>query len=195
MDNAELQALDELQPGQPNSANLPAKPDDGIKRDSLGRRLNRPAKRGPYAHAKPLPQSKIDVNAAFKMRLVKGMTYEEIGKQFGVTAAAVCMRLKTFKHLLADPEQTEAYRNHKTEVLDQAEATLLSQVLNPKKLKDASANNVAYALRQVHDIGRLERGQSTANISVMVGLRDEDREWLSGMAEQLVSRILDDPEG
>jgi len=111
----------------------------------------------------------------------------------GVSRQAVQQELKPLLVFLDNPEATSQYRENRADFLDNVERVLTSQILDKDKLKAASVNNLAYAVGQLNNIGRLERGQSTANVSQVVGLREEDREWLAGLVAQYTQRRLGDP--
>lgn len=107
---------------------------------------------------------KINVPEAFKMRL-RGFSYGEIAKQFGVSAPSVREILGRLENILGDRSITRAFSDHKSEFLTSAELALVERLFDTKKLHKASINNLAYALRQVYEINRLEKGQSTANVA------------------------------
>jgi predicted DNA-binding protein YlxM (UPF0122 family) len=112
------------------------------------------------------PYSKIDPVKAFRLRVAKNMTYQEIAKQFNTSPQAVEQRLKRFKALIADPELVKAYEENKQHLLSEVESRLLVQLVDPKKLKEASLNNVAYSVSQVNNMNRLARGEATQNIDI-----------------------------
>ena len=107
---------------------------------------------------------RIDRSKALELRFKKGLSFKEIGNYFGVSEQAVHQSLKAFKNLLSDDADIKALRVSKTELLDVAELTLLNDLVEPERRKAASLNNVAYALQNVNNMNRLEKGQSTANI-------------------------------
>ena len=110
-------------------------------------------------------QGRIDVLKALELRTKKGLTYPEIAKYMGVTKQAVHAALKRFNTLLMQPGELDAFRGAKADLLESAEARLLNEVIDPDKMRKASINNVAYALGQVSNIARLEKGLSTSNVA------------------------------
>jgi hypothetical protein len=52
-----------------------------------------------------------------------------------------------------------------SQLLTAGELKLFKSMMEQEKLDKASVNNLAYAMRQLYDMGRLERGQSTSNVS------------------------------
>lgn len=108
----------------------------------------------------------IDVTKALKLRLEKGLSYDEIGKIFGVTGQAVYQRLNSFKKYIDNPEIIQAFNENKVNILTVVEQELVSNLLAPDKVKKASLNNIAYALQNVSNINRLEQGKSTSNVNI-----------------------------
>lgn len=108
---------------------------------------------------------RVDLAIALDKYYNKGWTFEEIGNLFGVSKQAVAQRMRKFISILQSPDSIKAFRDAKPQILDSIELKLLSQLVDDDKLKDASTNNIAYALKQVHEMGRLEKDLSTANIA------------------------------
>jgi hypothetical protein len=109
--------------------------------------------------------NEIDVSKALTLRLVNHLSYASIGKIFGCSKQAVQERLQPFLRLINDPASSDAFKANRAEVLTSTQLTLLGNLLDPTKIEKASVNNIAYALRQLFDMERLERGESTANIA------------------------------
>jgi len=107
------------------------------------------------------PNRRIDVAKAIELRLVKGLSLSEIGQYFNVSKQAVKQATDKFLSILKSPEILDTYRKHKIDMLESVEFELLRHLLDRKKQKDASLNNVAYALQNVNNIARLEKGQAT----------------------------------
>ena len=129
----------------------------------------------------------IDKAKALELYLKKGMTYEEIGKYFGVCRQAVHNSLKKFKDVIQSKGEISAMRANKAEILDSVELTLINDMMDKDKRKNASLNNVAYALQNVSNMNRLEKGQSTANIQYvdMSATLEEIRREREQLQEQL----------
>jgi len=109
--------------------------------------------------------SKIDIRTAVRLRYVKGLSYADIGRYFGVPRQSVESALSRFKGLMLSKPEIEAYEESKHLILSSVEAELTKQLTDKEKLEKASLNNVAYAFKQVFDSNRLQRGQSTSNIA------------------------------
>ena len=73
-----------------------------------------------------------------------------------------------FKKLLANPELDQAYADNRVDLLNSAERILLSTLIESDKLKDASLNNVAYSLKQIHDMRRINADLSTGNEAIKI---------------------------
>lgn len=67
---------------------------------------------------------------------------------------------------LLDHGQLAAYREYKPALMEAAELKMLSACMDDAAIDKASLNNRAYTLTQVHQMRRLEAGQSTANIAL-----------------------------
>lgn len=107
------------------------------------------------------PNRKIDVAKAIELRMIKGLSLAEVGKYFDVSKQAVKQATDKFLDVLQSPEILDAYRTRKVDMLESVELILLRDLLDHKRRKEASLNNVAYALQNVNNIARLEKGQAT----------------------------------
>jgi len=109
---------------------------------------------------------KVDVSVALRLRLVNKLTYQDIADKLGVCKQSVHTAIKRFEALIREPEEIEAYRKSKADLLDSAELMMLEKISDGETIAKASLNNAAYTFSQLHQAGRLERGRSTANIDV-----------------------------
>jgi hypothetical protein len=135
----------------------------------------------------------LDLQKIVNLRLKNKLSYRQIGAMCGVSKDTIKDRLRPLKRLLANPEAVENYRENRADYMDVIEHKLATQILDEDKLKTASVNNIAYAMAQLNNIGRLERGQSTANVQVIAGLSENDRKWLSDLCSQFSQRQLSEP--
>jgi len=120
-------------------------------------------------------EGRIDKALALKLRVVNKLSYEEIGRQFGVSAQAVHQALRKFTGILDELPICSVYEDSKAEMLSAVEMRLLGLLLDPDKLKEASLNNVAYTFQQVFNANQLKRGQATANVNHNVIIDDGHR--------------------
>jgi hypothetical protein len=95
-----------------------------------------------------------------------GQSYADIAKVMGVTRQAIQQHLSPIMALIGDPAQLKAYQANKAEVLDGLQRQLAGSLVDPRKVEKANLGNVAYAMRQLNDMSRLERDQSTHNVAV-----------------------------
>lgn len=102
---------------------------------------------------------RIDVGQALYLKFVKDLSYTEIGKLFDASASAVRQKLRRFISLIDQPELNTIFEKNKTHFYGAAERLILTELLQPEKLKSGSVNNLAYALRQVSDIATREKGR------------------------------------
>jgi predicted DNA-binding protein YlxM (UPF0122 family) len=129
-------------------------------------------------------QKKIDLLKALKMRLVNKMSFREIGSHFNCSGAAVYQRLKRFSSIVQDPALNEAYNQNKISILAGIERILVQEIVNTDKLKVASVNNLAYALRQINDIMTREKGKSLqGNMAISHELSPALQSVIDGIAE------------
>jgi len=80
----------------------------------------------------------------------------------GVAAPSVHGALKRFLHILHNPEESATYEQNRAQILTAVEFRLVNQLANKKKIKAASLNNIAYAVSQINNMIRLEKGQPTS---------------------------------
>lgn len=111
---------------------------------------------------------KIPLTEIFKLRFKNKLTFKEIGKIYNVSPQAIHQRIKSVIKLLANPELDQAYADNRVDLLNSAERILLSTLIESDKLKDASLNNVAYSLKQIHDMRRINADLSTGNEAVKI---------------------------
>jgi hypothetical protein len=103
----------------------------------------------------------VDVNAALKLKVDNGLSYSQIGAIQGYTKQAIH---KAIKPLLPSPA-TDYYKVNRADILAGLQVKMLTQV-DPHRLKKLSARDAIISAGVLYDKERLERGQSTANISV-----------------------------
>lgn len=108
---------------------------------------------------------KVDVAKALQLRHSNNLTDAEIAKHFDCTRQAVQQALKRFNKILLPASELQAYQEKKAGILESVEATLVSDLVDSKRRQKASLNNTAYALAQVANMTRLEKGLSTSNVA------------------------------
>lgn len=98
----------------------------------------------------------------------KNVPIPAIAKTVGLSTTSIKTRLRDLREALESVDKLEDWEMNKADYFSAAQHTLLKSMLSQDKLDKASVNNLAYALTQVHTAGRLERGQSTANVATQV---------------------------
>ena len=96
----------------------------------------------------------------------QGLTYDEIGKRVGLSKWSVWQRFKTAGYI---SEHLQAYRDSRADVLAYYQQQILSS-LSEADLKKASLQVKIMAFGILYDKERLERGQSTSNISAITSI-------------------------
>ena len=134
---------------------------------------------------KPLPLPKLDRKQAIILKTQNGLSYEQIGALQGISKQAVHEAIhKDIKAFIADQEVTKSYKEHRADILAGLQVKTLTN-LDDTRLKAASALQLVTATGILYDKERLERGQTSANIGVAVGLSSE----LQDALDKLVQRI------
>ncbi len=110
-------------------------------------------------------RSKIDIGQLVKFRFENNLTFEEIGKKFGVSRQAAEQAFSRHFSVIRSRNDAESYEKYKPVTLSAVEAELLVALIDKGKLEKASVNNVAYAFGVVSNNNKLARNQSTENIS------------------------------
>lgn len=128
-----------------------------MKPDNPGQELDRPHKR-------------IDLVAAYKLRVINRLSFAEIAKALGVPKSTVHAALHRLIDLIPEPDAVAAFEAVEASVLTSAKARLLASVLDEECIAKASLNNRAYAFSQVANHERLTRGLSTSNVGVLAKL-------------------------
>jgi predicted DNA-binding protein YlxM (UPF0122 family) len=96
--------------------------------------------------------NRVNKGEALELYFVKGLTMQQIADHFGVDKSAVSRAIHGFLAILEKPESIQSYKKSKPNVLTAVEMRLVEELINPDKLKEASLNNVAYAMQQIHNI-------------------------------------------
>lgn len=124
----------------------------------------------------PKGKEKVNVLEAWKLRIVNKMSYQQIADHYGCHASHIHRTLRKLNQFLPDEETAQAYSDTKAAILTGVEHRLLASLVDPSKIEKASLNNIAFAFRQVADQLRLERGQSTSNVSVIERILDQSHD-------------------
>ena len=137
-------------------------------------------------------ETKIDLSQALKFRYINKLSFAEIAKQFNTSKQAIQQRLSRFTSLLLDPDDLQAYKEHKDAILEATECKLIGKIVDEDTIKSASLNNAAYAFQQIFNARRLESGKSTANTAIHLTIEHQKiaEEVLSKIAESEINNVL-----
>lgn len=140
------------------------------------RRKGRP--KGPGRKRRVISDAKKAEILTLKAR---GYPNAVVAREAGVEASSVTRLLAQYSGLMQELENVERFRDGKADLLDAAQLRVLKSLVDASKLDKASLNQVAYAMDVLYKSNRLERNQSTANVSTRhqftttVGDDDDDR--------------------
>ena len=109
----------------------------------------------------PKAYTKVDVNSALALKADHKLSYRQIGKIQGTSHQAIHRALKPFM----PTQETEQFIANRAGIYAHVCMKLVKQ-LDGKRLKSASANNLAYAHGQFHHAEMLEKGLSPESISM-----------------------------
>ena len=91
----------------------------------------------------------------------KNLPAADIAKVINKSPQTVSRAIKKFGEYFECLDEVEDYRANKSELLDAAELRILKSMMEGDKISKATLNQAAYAFQQLHNAGRLERGQAT----------------------------------
>lgn len=90
---------------------------------------------------------------------------QEIARAVKLPPSTTCRLLKRYGSWLQELEHVDEYTDSRSRLLSAGELKLFKSMMEQEKLDKASVNNLAYSMRQLFDMGRLERGESTSNVA------------------------------
>lgn len=139
----------------------------------------------PVTHPEKRPKG---VNVRSVIAMAKGgMKQHEIATETG------CSRQNINAILLRygiDKEQADEYEKYQADIIKGKLGKVILSI-DDDRLKTASANNLAYVAKNLHEIYRLETNQSTANVASKVQVKDmppEERARLDRALDAIYSR-------
>jgi hypothetical protein len=151
----------------------------------------------PSKPTSPAKVGRVDVKRALNLAL-SGTSYANIARIMGVTTSAVHQQIKPLMELIGDPTTLRAYQMNKADALEGIQAQLARSLLDKDKLRKANLGNVAYAMRQLNDMLRLERGESTANVAVAhteaIKTLQEVEQEIASITEEIPERVAGPPD-
>ncbi len=121
-------------------------------------------------------RSKIDLNRALALR-IKGLNYDDIAQLLGVSRGCVIANLGSY---MAEGLDLTIFKQNRADLLAGKQAQIL-KTLSEAEIRKASPYQRVGMFGILYDKERLERGQSTQNVSYAAmsrELEDLDREIL-----------------
>ena len=117
----------------------------------------------------------------------KNLNHGQIAQLLGCDRSNVSRRLAKYKPTL---EKIDRYKKHRADIYANLQTELLSGV-TPDKIKDSSATQLITGAAILYDKERLERGQSTQNMSVasLIESHSTNLEALSGQIAKLSQEL------
>lgn len=128
--------------------------------------------------------NRIDLAEALRLRLHRGLTYQEIADKLGCAKSTVYTSVNNVLKLVDDPQANQAFSQNQVSILQGTERVLIGNLLDPEKLKKASVNNLAYAFAQIHNARRLEADMSTEQVDIHL-VYEQTRERQRKAAERI----------
>lgn len=121
------------------------------------------------------PNKKLDGSEAVRLAL-SGWTQKQIADKFGVNQSTVHEAIGRVLKLLGSPAALEVYRQQKAAIFEELEIRLVQRVLFDLGTGAGSFKDIVTALDVIAKHVRLERGQSTSNIGILIGTLKEAHE-------------------
>ena len=129
-----------------------------------------------------------DVKAAINLRFKNGLSYSKIARQLSAPVSSIHKALKPLEAILKNQSPAVVYEGNKADILSAIEFELASQLMNKKKIKKASLNNIAYSFKMVNEVNRLEKMLPT---SISLDLTPQ----LAEMLEEITGRMAQGKNG
>lgn len=152
-----------------------------------------------YTQLKRRKDAVMDVQEAFLWYFQKGMKMSEIAKHQGVSVQLISKTLLPFTKMLRSQDalnRLDVFRERKAEILDFAELTLIGDILDGEKRKNATQGNAAYAYDKIFHSNRLVQGKSTDNtVSLdvdIVKLNEQNRD-IQAEIDQIEQELREEP--
>jgi hypothetical protein len=115
-----------------------------------------------------------DVGKALQLRIVKHLSYSQIGSLLKVTDHTVREGLKPLLSLLQHPQAITAFRENEAEILDSirllAAQGIGEQLSDPKRRKSMDMSRLSVLYGIMFDKQRLMRGESTAIVHQLTAI-------------------------
>lgn len=93
----------------------------------------------------------------------KGMPVEQAARAAKLPPSTAHRALQRYAGWLQELDEVKDFEATRNQLLSAGELRVFKSMMTGDKIEKASFNNLAYGLRQIHDMRRLEQGLSTAN--------------------------------
>ena len=128
--------------------------------------------------AKGLPEKTLRsrenlTTARLLKSIARGESHAEIARKYEISRQAVSKRFARISHLL-NPESAAQFERQEQVVLANVKAALVSEIVNPAKLKKLNSRDAAISYGVIYDKLRLSQGKSTQNIATSAIIADID---------------------
>lgn len=113
--------------------------------------------------------AKLDAARALILHEEKGLSYEEIGKIYGVDKRTVGRAIRPLRELfglVGNGRASTEWRSIESKVLDTIRTMVSERMLDDEKLDAASLRDLAFVYREIFQAHRLIEGKSTENVSL-----------------------------
>jgi len=94
-----------------------------------------------------------------------GNSVSEIAAATKVARSTVSRVAKRWAEILPEITEVEDFKRDRVDIVQAAQLKAIKSLVKEGKLDSGLPNQIAYALRQLHDIERLERNLSTSNVA------------------------------
>lgn len=139
---------------------------------------------------KPIEKSsKVNIGKAIRLYFERNVPQCDIARLMGVTDQAIDQVLRPYKQILFSKGEIDVLRKRKDDLIEGSFYRLLLDTSDPIKRDKATLNQTSYALKQIHEIGRLEQGLSTDNTAVQLGIDPALRGSLNSISRRLSGRL------
>lgn len=96
----------------------------------------------------------------------KGLGQNDIARAAQCSETLVKRTRKRWAAAFAEIGNVKSFRDIKSEIFDAVQIAALKSLVKPETLAKGNPHSLAFAAKQLYDMGRLERGLSTSNNAV-----------------------------
>ena len=104
----------------------------------------------------------IDLKEVFDLHFKHGLNPRQIARQLSAPVSTIYKAVKDFTSIMKNSAAAMSYEVNKSSILNVIEYELVKDLMSKSKRSKASLNNIAYTVKQINEINRLEKGQPTS---------------------------------